>query len=80
MAQLIRLHEVTGSHSTEIETKIILLNEDRIITVMDAYETDLGNTRILLESGKTVYVEESMDDIEDLVNEKHRGGIFSRPD
>lgn len=71
MAQLIRLHEVTGSHSTAIETNYILLNEDRIVTVMNAFETDLGNTRILLESGKSIFVEESVDEIEDLVNGKH---------
>lgn len=70
MAHLIRLHEVTGSHSTVIETNYILLNEDRIVTVMNAFETDLGNTRILLESGKSMFVEESVDEVEDLVNGK----------
>lgn len=82
MGLLIRVHEVSGSHSTSIETNEVLLNENRIVTVMHAYETDLGNTRILLQTGKTMYVEESLNEIEDLVNDHHRGkgGLFSRPD
>lgn len=68
MAQLIRVVEVTGSHSTSIETQEIFINEDRIVTVRPCYEGDLGETRILLQNGKTVFVEDSMEDIFQEVN------------
>lgn len=76
MAHVIRLTEVTGSHSTSINEEDILVNDHYVVNVKEAYEHDLGNTRILLANGKSIFVQETMSEIEDMINHGSGGGLF----
>lgn len=67
MAQLIRLTKADNS-TTGQENQEITVNVARILMLEDYQGREQGETRVILESGKTVLVEESQDEIRDLAN------------
>ncbi len=67
MAQLIRLTRADNS-TTGHENQEITVNVFRILMVEDNQGRDQGESRVILENGKTLLVEESQDEIRDLAN------------
>ena len=68
--RLIKLNLAQDRHSqNDQQQDEIIINALKILTIHETHEKEDGNSRITMENGKSIYVEESMDDIADLANE-----------
>lgn len=67
MPHLIRLTRAHNTH-TAGGSEEITINTMRILMIEDNHGRDDGETRIFLENGKTILVQESQDDIRDMAN------------
>lgn len=67
MPHLIRLTRAHNTH-TAAGSEEITINTMRVLMMEDNSGRDDGETRIFLENGKTILVQESQDDIRDMAN------------
>lgn len=76
MANLIKLTRAE-SHDRNDRPNEITLGVYNILMIEEAVDPEPGRSRILLENGKTLYVEEDQDEIRDLANQQlESGGIL----
>lgn len=68
MARFIRLTAIESGSLGSEENKEITVNTMKILWIEDTHERELGNSRVLLENGKSLFVEEDQDEIRDLAN------------
>ena len=67
--RLIRLNLAQDRHSTNEQQDEIIVNALKILTIHETHEKEDGSSRITMENGKSIYVEESMGDVMDMANE-----------
>lgn len=72
--RLIRVTPASGGHTESPEDAALILNTMKIVMVMETHESERGNSRIVLDNGKSIYVDESQDEVMDLANEFEGGG------
>ncbi|MCB9232822.1 MAG: hypothetical protein H6581_14215 [Bacteroidia bacterium] len=67
--RLIKLTKAQDRHSDNSHSDDIVINALKILTIEETHEKEDGNARIVMENGKSIYVEENMDEILDMANE-----------
>ena len=67
MAQLIQLTRADNNHTSQ-ENQEITVNVARILMIEDNQGRDQGASRVTMENGKAILVEESQDEIRELAN------------
>lgn len=72
--RLIKLTPAASGHSESPEDSFIIVNTMKIIMVLETHENERGNSRVVLDNGKSLYVDESQDDVMDMANEFEGGG------
>ena len=71
--RLIRVTPASGGHTESPEDSALIINTMKIIMVMETHENERGNARIVLDNGKSVYVDESQEEVMDMANEFEGG-------
>lgn len=69
MAKMIRVTQAAGAVTSTSDDEVILLNADMIVRIDDTDENYAGDCRILLNEGTAIYVIESQNTLEKLIND-----------
>lgn len=69
MIQLLHLNRASGPNGETDSGSEITISVRHIVFIENCVQREPGHSKILLSNGKTIYVEETQDQIRDIANE-----------